>query len=73
MLLGADWVISLSLGVIIRTGGECWLGGTSKNLDGQFCDSQMHFPESLNKNLKISPNHGGITDLRDLKGNSTNI
>ena len=28
---------------------------------------------NLNKNLEISPSHGGINDLRDLRENSTNI
>ena len=47
-----------------------WLR-TNKNGESQFF--QIDFPVIWKKNLKISPNHSGIIDLRNLREISTNI
>ena len=73
MLPGAEWVISLSLVVMIRIWRECWLRGKSKNRWGSILWLANVFPSNLSKNLKIFLSHGGIKDLKDLRENSTNI
>ena len=73
MLPGAEWVISLSLVVMIRTWRKCWLRSKSKNRWGSILWLANAFTSNLSKNLKIFLNHGGIKDLRDLRENSTNI
>ena len=66
-------VIPLRLGVMIEIWKEMLIGIHKQ----KFCGSNLwlanQFSDNLNRNLKISSNHGGITDLRDLRENSTNI
>ena len=44
-----------------------------ENVKSQYCDSEMHFLVMWTKNMKISPNHGGIKNLIDLRKKLTNI
>ena len=56
----------------LKTGSDKKLGGTSKNVRFNFVTCKC-FSQWSEQNLNISTNHGGITNLRDLRENSTNI
>ena len=73
MLPGAEWVISLHLGVMIRTWGETLSGRHKQTSYASILWLSNQLPSNVNKTLNISANHGGITDSRDLREKSTNI